>query len=76
RKEITNPDIVNEFARLVGDQLHLDMIYLLTVADICGTNPKLWNSWRAALLEQLYNSTRRALPRLNDNPVNKAELIT
>lgn len=76
RKEITNPEVVNEFAKQVGDQLHLDLIYLLTVADICGTNPKLWNSWRAALLEQLYDATRRALPRLNDNPINKTEIIT
>jgi [protein-PII] uridylyltransferase len=39
---------------LVGDETHLDYLYLLTVADVRGTNPKLWNSWKAQLFEELY----------------------
>ncbi|MDZ7826760.1 MAG: HD domain-containing protein [Gammaproteobacteria bacterium] len=48
RKDISDPQVINEFARQVGDQRRLDHLYLLTVADIRGTDPKLWNSWRAS----------------------------
>jgi UTP:GlnB (protein PII) uridylyltransferase len=54
---------------------HLDYLYTLTVADICATNPKLWNSWRGSLLRQLYQQTRRALRRGLDNPIDYNELI-
>ena len=47
KKDIGDPDVINEFASEVGDQLHLDYLYVLTVADVRGTNPKLWNSWKA-----------------------------
>jgi len=49
KKDISDPDIIQEFARHVGDQVHLDYLYVLTVADVRGTNPKLWNSWKARL---------------------------
>ncbi len=61
KQDVNDPEVVHEFASLVGDQLYLDHLYLLTVADIRATNPKLWNSWRAALLQELYFGTRRAL---------------
>ncbi|HHW77891.1 MAG TPA: [protein-PII] uridylyltransferase [Xanthomonadaceae bacterium] len=75
KKDIHDPDVINEFARRMGDQLHLDYLYLLTVADIRGTNPKLWNTWRASLLWQLYEATRRALRRGLDHPIDKEERI-
>jgi len=75
KKDIHDPVVINEFARLVGDQRHLDCLYVLTVADIRATNPKLWNAWRAALLWQLYESTRRALRRGLENPIDKEECI-
>ena len=75
KKDIHDPDVINDFARRMGDQMHLDYLYLLTVADIRGTNPKLWNTWRASLLWQLYEATRRALRRGLDNPIDKEERI-
>jgi [protein-PII] uridylyltransferase len=61
RKDIQDPDVIHEFALLVRDQVRLDYLYALTVADINATNPTLWNSWRAALMRQLYLETKRAL---------------
>jgi [protein-PII] uridylyltransferase len=75
KKDIQDPDVVNEFAHFVGDQLHLDYLYLLTVADIRATNPKLWNTWRGALLKGLYDATRRTLRRGLDNLIDKDERI-
>jgi [protein-PII] uridylyltransferase len=75
RKDISDPDVVTEFARHVGDQNRLDYLFTLTVADINGTNPKLWNAWRGSLLRQLYTETTRALRRGLENPVDKAEWV-
>ena len=63
KKDINDPNVVNEFARTVGDQTHLDYLYVLTVADVRGTNPKIWNSWKESLFAELYQTTRRALRR-------------
>jgi len=75
KKDIGDPDVINEFASLVGDPLHLDYLYLLTVADIRGTSPKLWNSWKAQLFDDLYELTRRALRRGLENPIDREQLI-
>ncbi len=63
REDISDPDVVNTFAEKVGDQARLDYLYLLTVADMRGTGPDVWNSWKAALLTELYTATQRALRR-------------
>jgi [protein-PII] uridylyltransferase len=75
KKDISDPDVVNEFAALVGDQTHLDYLYVLTVADIRATSPTLWNSWKATLLRDLYDLTSRALRRGLENPIDREELI-
>jgi len=75
RKDITDPDVVQAFAEKMQDQLHLDYLLLLTVADINATNPTLWNSWRAQLLRQLYSATKRALSRGLDNPIKRESAI-
>lgn len=75
RKDISDPDEIHEFASVIGDKLHLDYLYAMTVADICATNPELWNSWRATLLRQLYLATKRVLRLGLENPVNRAERI-
>ena len=69
RKDIGDPDVIYEFASQVGSIEYLHHIYLLTVADICATSPSLWNSWKNALLQELYNLTLRALRRGLQNPV-------
>jgi [protein-PII] uridylyltransferase len=76
KKDIGDPDVINEFAALVGDQLHLDYLYLLTVADVRGTNPKLWNSGKASLFRDLYDLTSRALRRGLENPIDRELLIS
>ena len=75
RKDISDPDVVMEFASQVGNATRLDHLYLLTFADICGTNPDLWNSWRAALLAMLHADTQRMLRRGLDNPPDQDELV-
>src|SRR5258708_17383457 len=75
KKDISDPDIIHDFARRVGDQVHLDYLYVLTVADVRGTNPKLWNAWKARLFEQVYELTKRALRRGLESPVDQEELI-
>ncbi len=75
RKDISDPEVVNEFAQIVGDKSHLDFLYLLTVADIRGTNPNLWNSWKASLLEELYHATNTLLQRgMNRADIQKERL--
>ncbi|MBQ0761479.1 [protein-PII] uridylyltransferase [Marinobacter psychrophilus] len=75
RKDISDPDIIHEFARAVLSQAHLDYLYILTVCDISATNPKLWNTWRASLLRQLYVETERALRRGTDTRIDRQEWV-
>ena len=75
RQDISDPAVVSRFAQTVGDHVHLDYLYLLTIADIRGTNPGLWNDWKDALLHDLYRSTVRALMRGLENPIERAELV-
>ncbi len=75
RKDLSDPQVIHDFAQIVGDETRLDYLYVLTVADINATNPTLWNSWRASLLRQLYTETKRALRRGLENPVDREEQI-
>ena len=75
REDIDDPDVIHRFARLVGDQIHLDYLFVLTVADMNATNPTLWNQWKGALMRQLYLATREALTRGLENPINRREWI-
>ena len=75
KKDISDPEIIRDFARRVGDQTHLDYLYVLTVADVRGTNPKLWNAWKARLFEEFYERTKRALRRGLETPIDQEELI-
>lgn len=76
RKDISDPEVVREFALEVGDQVRLDYLYTLTVADINATNPTLWNSWRASLMRQLYVETKKMLRHGLENTVDKSDYIT
>ncbi|MEH6568026.1 MAG: [protein-PII] uridylyltransferase [Halioglobus sp.] len=75
RKDISDPEVIQQFAQHVGDQNRLDYLFVLTVADINATNPTLWNAWRGSLLRQLYTETKRALRRGLENPADKHEWI-
>ncbi|MBB6189184.1 [protein-PII] uridylyltransferase [Rhodanobacter sp. MP7CTX1] len=61
RQDITDPDVVHHFAELVGHRERLGQLYMLTIADIIGTSPRLWNGWKDRLLSDLYTATRYAL---------------
>ena len=77
RQDITDPDVVQRFADLVGDRERLGQLYLLTIADIIGTSPRLWNAWKDRLLSDLYTSTRYALRReAKPSPGAKARIAT
>lgn len=54
KEDLGDPDTIHHFVNIVGDERHLNALYLLTVADIRGTSPKVWNSWKGRLLESLY----------------------
>ncbi|MDM1781380.1 [protein-PII] uridylyltransferase [Acinetobacter sp. RF14B] len=75
KKDISDPDIVREFAEKMGDMEHLDYLYTLTVADINATNPKLWNTWRASLMRQLYTHARDVIRSGLGRPVDYRMLI-
>jgi [protein-PII] uridylyltransferase len=61
KQDMSDPDVITAFAQLVKDERHLTALYLLTVADIRGTSPKVWNAWKGKLLEDLYRMTLRVL---------------
>lgn len=75
KKDISDPDVVQAFAEKLGDMEHLDYLYTLTVADINATNPKLWNSWRASLMRQLYTHARDVIRSGLGRPVDYQMLI-
>jgi [protein-PII] uridylyltransferase len=75
RKDISDPDVIHEFAQKVGSTEYLNHLYLLTVADIRATNPELWNSWKDSLLQGLYVATHNALRRGLQNPIALADRL-
>jgi len=75
REDISEPTVITRFAELVGNQERLDNLYLLTVADIRGTNPYVWNDWKDQLLFDLYLATSRALQRGIDVPIDLKEQV-
>ena len=76
RKDISDPEIIHEFATEVGEIDRLNYLYLLTVADTRATGPDVWNSWKDTLLKDLYLATKRALRRGLDNPMLSSEHIS
>ena len=74
-KDISDPKVINEFAAKIGTIKYLQHLYLLTCADIQGTNPELWTSWKGNLLAELYQATLNVLKRGLSNPVDKSEIV-
>ncbi len=69
REDLNDSEVISRFAAKVGDQEHLDNLYLLTVADMRGTGPSIWNDWKGKMLEHALLATSRAL--LIDSPLNE-----
>ena len=61
KQDLSDPSVIAAFAQRVGNERYLTALYLLTVADIRGTSPKVWNAWKGKLLEDLYRYTLRVL---------------
>lgn len=67
KEDLSDPDVISAFAARVKDERHLTALYLLTVADIRGTSPKVWNNWKGKLLADLYNLTLYRLDTHHEN---------
>jgi [protein-PII] uridylyltransferase len=61
KQDVYDPEVLRAFAEKVKSERRLVALYLLTVADVRGTSPKVWNAWKGKLLEDLYRATRRTL---------------
>lgn len=70
KEDTQDPAVISRFMQKVGNAEYLNALYLLTIADIRGTNPNIWNSWKAQLLHNLYQNTIRAL---SGNTMNRKE---
>jgi len=66
RFDLSDPDIIREFAEKVSDKERLNYLFLLTVADIIAVGPTVWNDWKGGLLLTLYRETAEYLLRGND----------
>ena len=75
REDTSDPDVIHKFATHVGDQMHLDYLYVLTVADINATNPRLWTEWKGSLMHNLYFETKRALQLGTVAPSSRAAWV-
>jgi len=74
RRDISDPAVIGEFADKVGSRRRLDHLYVLTMADIAATRPKLWNSWKDSLMHELYQATARFLDHDVTQPPDRAEM--
>lgn len=61
KSDLSDPSVIEQFAKVVKNETRLTALYLLTVADVRGTSPVVWNAWKARLLESLFLETRRVL---------------
>jgi [protein-PII] uridylyltransferase len=68
KEDLSDPDVIRAFAKQVGNERYLRALYLLTVADIRGTSPKVWNAWKGKLLEDLYRASAAVLGGQSHDP--------
>jgi [protein-PII] uridylyltransferase len=73
KEDLSDPEVIAAFAARVGNERYLTALYLLTVADIRGTSPKVWNAWKGKLLEDLYRYTLRVLGGRAPDPQAEVE---
>ncbi|HKI60838.1 MAG TPA: [protein-PII] uridylyltransferase [Mariprofundaceae bacterium] len=70
RFDLTDPEVIKNFADRVGDMERLNYLLLLTVADIAAVGPNVWNDWKGSLLQELYEST--AICFMGKQSINEA----
>jgi [protein-PII] uridylyltransferase len=68
KEDLSDPEVIHAFAQRVGNERYLRALYLLTVADIRGTSPKVWNAWKGKLLEDLYRASAAVLGGQTHDP--------
>ena len=68
KEDLSDPEVIQAFAKRVGNERYLRALYLLTVADIRGTSPKVWNAWKGKLLEDLYRASAAVLGGQTHDP--------
>ena len=73
KSDLSNPEVIAKFAQIVGNETQLAALYMLTVADIRGTSPKVWNAWKGKLLEGLYHATARHFRQSSLKPKEQAK---
>lgn len=73
KSDLSDPEVIEQFARRASTTRRLTALYLLTVADIRGTSPKVWNAWKGKLLEDLYRLSKRYLDGVKSNPEAEIE---
>jgi len=59
KQDLSDPEVIANFAGKIKNDRYLVALYLLTVADVRGTSPKVWNAWKAKLIEDLFRLARR-----------------
>ncbi len=57
KRDLSDPDTVAAFARLVENPERLRLLLALTVADIRAVGPGVFNGWKGQLLSELYRAT-------------------
>jgi [protein-PII] uridylyltransferase len=75
RRDLSDPKLILEFARLVGDRTKLRDLYLVTVADIRASSKEAWTDWKGRLLQDLFEKTSEFLETGADDPRRAMELI-
>ena len=68
KEDLSDSEVIQGFCQRVGSERYLRALYLLTVADIRGTSPKVWNAWKGKLLEDLYRASAAVLGGQTHDP--------
>ncbi len=76
RRDLSDPKVIVEFARVVGDRQNLRDLYLATFADTRASSSTAWTEWRGELLRELYERTSEFLESGDDDPERAAALAT
>jgi [protein-PII] uridylyltransferase len=76
RRDLTDPRLIVEFSRLVGDRTNLRNLYLLTVADVRASSKRAWTEWKGTLLRELFERTSEFLETGEDDPERAAEQVS
>ena len=75
RRDLTDPRLLLDFAKIVGNRVNLRNLYLLTFADVRASSAAAWTDWKGQLLFELFERTSEILETGADTPNKAIELI-